>query len=122
MTKEVDLREKELTHQVHREFLVRSLDQVKQLTPVLISGIKIYSTTKDMGKSFTYMYLYRDLEFLCISFFSVILKQNLTTQGKPPTYPNSGESFLCMKKKFIFLLILLRGILFIVRLCSGINV
>ena len=46
MTKEVDAREKELTHQVHREWLIRSLEQVKQLTPVLISGIKIYVTTK----------------------------------------------------------------------------
>ena len=50
MTKEVDAREKELTHQVHREWLLRSLDQVKQLTPVLISGIKIYVTTKGQGQ------------------------------------------------------------------------
>ncbi len=50
MTKEVDAREKELTHQVHREWLIRSLDSIKQLTPVLISGIKIYVTTKDTGK------------------------------------------------------------------------
>jgi vinculin len=44
MTKEVDFREKELTHQVHRDMLVRSLEQVKVLTPVLISGIKIFIT------------------------------------------------------------------------------
>ena len=50
MTKEVDAREKELTHQVHRGWLLRSLDQVKHLTPVLISSIKIYITTKDAGK------------------------------------------------------------------------
>ena len=49
MTKEVDSREKELTHQVHRDWLVRSLDNVKQLTPVLISGIKIYITTVTTG-------------------------------------------------------------------------
>lgn len=49
MTKEVDAREKELTHQVHRQWLVRSLDQVKMLTPVLISAIKIYLTTRDAG-------------------------------------------------------------------------
>lgn len=49
MTKEVDGRQKELTHQVHREWLQRSLDQVKQLTPILISGIKIYITTKSQG-------------------------------------------------------------------------
>ena len=50
MTKDVDSREKELTHQVHRDWLQRSLEQVKQLTPVLISGIKIYVTTKDQGQ------------------------------------------------------------------------
>ncbi|XP_078333941.1 vinculin-like isoform X13 [Crassostrea virginica] len=50
MTKEVDAREKELTHQVHREMLTRSLEQVKNLTPVLISGIKTFITVKDSGK------------------------------------------------------------------------
>ena len=51
MTKDVDAREKELTHQVHREWLIRSLEQVKTLTPVLISGIKIFITTKTSGES-----------------------------------------------------------------------
>ncbi|XP_052235496.1 vinculin-like isoform X4 [Dreissena polymorpha] len=50
MTKEVDAREKELTHQVHREMLVRSLEQVKNLTPVLISGIKIFITAKQSNQ------------------------------------------------------------------------
>ncbi|XP_048780427.1 vinculin-like isoform X13 [Ostrea edulis] len=50
MTKEVDAREKELTHQVHREMLTRSLEQVKNLTPVLISGIKTFITVKDSGR------------------------------------------------------------------------
>ena len=50
MTKEVDAREKELTHQVHREMLIRSLEQVKNLTPVLISGIKIFITAKQTSK------------------------------------------------------------------------
>jgi hypothetical protein len=49
MTKDVDAREKELTHQVHREWLLRSLEQVKQLTPVLISSVKIYVSTKAGG-------------------------------------------------------------------------
>lgn len=53
MTKEVDAREKELTHQVHREMLTRSLEQVKNLTPVLISGIKTFITVKDSGKSWS---------------------------------------------------------------------
>ncbi|XP_052825604.1 vinculin-like isoform X1 [Octopus bimaculoides] len=47
--KEVDAREKELTHQVHRDMLIRSLDQVKNLTPVLISGVKIFITAKETG-------------------------------------------------------------------------
>ena len=46
MTKLVDAREKELTHQVHRMMLIRSLDEVKNLTPVLISGVKMYITAK----------------------------------------------------------------------------
>lgn len=50
MTKNVDSREKELTHQVHRDMLLRSLDQVKNLTPVLISGIKIFITAKQSGQ------------------------------------------------------------------------
>nr|KAG5709155.1 hypothetical protein BaRGS_028611 [Batillaria attramentaria] len=50
MTKNVDAREKELTHQVHRDMLLRSLDQVKNLTPVLISGIKIFITAKQSGQ------------------------------------------------------------------------
>ena len=50
MTKRVDAREKELTHQVHRDMLLRSLEQVKNLTPVLISGIKIFITAKQSGE------------------------------------------------------------------------
>ncbi|ESP05115.1 hypothetical protein LOTGIDRAFT_102378 [Lottia gigantea] len=46
MMKEVDNRKEELTHIVHRDMLKRSLDQVKNLTPVLISGIKIFITAK----------------------------------------------------------------------------
>jgi len=49
MAKEVDSREKELTHQVHREWLQRASDQVKQLTPALVSGIKIFIMTKTQG-------------------------------------------------------------------------
>ncbi|XP_076114502.1 vinculin-like isoform X11 [Mytilus galloprovincialis] len=46
MTKLVDGREKELTHQVHRMMLIRSLDEVKNLTPVLISAVKMFITAK----------------------------------------------------------------------------
>jgi vinculin len=41
MTREIDQREKELTHQIHRDLLVQHLEQVKNLTPVFISSIKI---------------------------------------------------------------------------------
>ncbi|CAH1270148.1 VCL [Branchiostoma lanceolatum] len=46
MSKMVDARSKELTHQQHRESLAHSLQVVKDLTPVLISGIKIFVTTR----------------------------------------------------------------------------
>ncbi|XP_063234334.1 vinculin isoform X5 [Bacillus rossius redtenbacheri] len=42
VSREVTAREKELTHQVHREILVRCLDQVKTLAPILICSMKIF--------------------------------------------------------------------------------
>ncbi|XP_011311872.1 vinculin isoform X1 [Fopius arisanus] len=42
VSREVSAREKELTHQVHREILVRCLDQVKTLAPILICSMKIF--------------------------------------------------------------------------------
>ncbi|XP_017889451.1 vinculin isoform X6 [Ceratina calcarata] len=42
VSKEVSAREKELTHQVHREILVRCLEQVKTLAPILICSMKIF--------------------------------------------------------------------------------
>ncbi|GLH15861.1 Catenin alpha [Gryllus bimaculatus] len=42
VSREVGGREKELTHQVHREILVRCLDQVKTLAPILICSMKIF--------------------------------------------------------------------------------
>jgi vinculin len=41
MTREIDIRLKELTHQIHRELLCQHLEQVKNLTPSFISSIKI---------------------------------------------------------------------------------
>ncbi|XP_070565637.1 vinculin-like isoform X21 [Ptychodera flava] len=49
MSKNIEAREKELIHQVHKEKLSSSLKTVKNLTPVLISGIKIFVTTKQTG-------------------------------------------------------------------------
>lgn len=42
VSREVSAREKELTHQVHRETLVRCLEQVKTLAPILICSMKIF--------------------------------------------------------------------------------
>ncbi|XP_014236707.1 vinculin isoform X3 [Trichogramma pretiosum] len=39
---EISAREKELTHQVHREILIRCLDQVRTLAPILICSMKIF--------------------------------------------------------------------------------
>jgi vinculin len=40
MTREINLREKELTHQIHVNLLSQHLEQVKQLVPLFISSIK----------------------------------------------------------------------------------
>ncbi|XP_035701560.1 vinculin isoform X3 [Folsomia candida] len=42
VSREVDGRQKELTHQVHRDILIRCLEEVKTLTPILICSMKIY--------------------------------------------------------------------------------
>ncbi|XP_074659984.1 vinculin-like isoform X2 [Tubulanus polymorphus] len=49
MARQIDARQNELTHQVHRDMLIRSLEIVKQTTPTLISSIKIYISTKQQG-------------------------------------------------------------------------
>ncbi|XP_044004486.1 vinculin isoform X4 [Aphidius gifuensis] len=42
VSREISAREKELTHQVHREILVRCLEQIKTLAPILICSMKIF--------------------------------------------------------------------------------
>lgn len=42
VSREVSAREKELTHQVHSEILVRCLEQVKTLAPILICSMKVF--------------------------------------------------------------------------------
>lgn len=42
VSREVDHRSQELTHQVHREILSRCLDSVKTLSPILICSMKIF--------------------------------------------------------------------------------
>ena len=60
MSQEVDGRIKELTHIIHRQILVRSLEQVKTLTPLLISSINVYISSKhtggDVRSSFFYFF------------------------------------------------------------------
>ena len=51
MSKEVDLRIKELTHVIHRHLLSRSLEQVRTLTPLLISSVNVYIASKHTGNS-----------------------------------------------------------------------
>ncbi|KAK7919181.1 hypothetical protein WMY93_010465 [Mugilogobius chulae] len=49
MAKMIDERQQELTHQEHRVMLINSMNTVKELLPILISGIKIFVTTKTSG-------------------------------------------------------------------------
>nr|XP_043901700.1 vinculin-like isoform X6 [Solea senegalensis] len=46
MSKMIEERQQELTHQEHRQMLVNSMGTVKELLPVLISAIKIFVATK----------------------------------------------------------------------------
>ena len=42
MSVEINQREKELTHQAHRDLLNRHLEEIKSLTPSFISSLKIH--------------------------------------------------------------------------------
>lgn len=55
VSREVGDREKELTHQVHREILIRCLDQVKELAPILICSMKIFIHIISEGKIIIYI-------------------------------------------------------------------
>ncbi|XP_068423876.1 vinculin-like isoform X1 [Clinocottus analis] len=46
MSKMIEERQQELTHQEHRQMLVNSMNTVKDLLPVLISAVKIFVATK----------------------------------------------------------------------------
>ncbi|XP_029376166.1 vinculin-like isoform X7 [Echeneis naucrates] len=46
MSKMIEERQQELTHQEHRQMLISSMNTVKELLPVLISAIKIFVATK----------------------------------------------------------------------------
>lgn len=51
VTREVTKRIEDLTHQVHREILSRSVEQVKTLAPILICSMKIFIQLFIQGKS-----------------------------------------------------------------------
>ncbi|XP_070833493.1 vinculin-like isoform X3 [Chaetodon trifascialis] len=46
MSKMIEERQQELTHQEHRQMLVNSMNTVKELLPMLISAVKIFVATK----------------------------------------------------------------------------
>ncbi|XP_065815436.1 vinculin-like isoform X3 [Labrus bergylta] len=46
MSKMIEERQQELTHQEHRQMLLNSMNTIKELLPVLISAIKIFVATK----------------------------------------------------------------------------
>ena len=50
VTREVAKRTDDLTHQVHRETLSRSIEQVKTLAPILICSMKIFIQIIQQGK------------------------------------------------------------------------
>ena len=50
MSREVDAREKELIHQVHRDILIKCLESVKSLAPILICSMKIFVQILNQGK------------------------------------------------------------------------
>lgn len=69
MTQEIEERIKELTHQVHQKLLNEHLDQLKSLTPSLISAIKIYilssaSITKNEANQSIYFCIEENKQFL----------------------------------------------------------
>ena len=49
VSKDVDLREKELTHVAHREILIRCMDSIKTLAPILICSMKIFIQIHQQG-------------------------------------------------------------------------
>lgn len=50
VTRDVDARQRELTHTLHREIIIRCLDSVKTLAPILICSMKIFIQLKTETK------------------------------------------------------------------------
>lgn len=49
VSREIDGRQKELTHRVHSEILIRCLEQIKILAPILICSMKVYIHIIEQG-------------------------------------------------------------------------
>ncbi len=52
VTREVEKRIEDLTHQIHRDILSRCVEQVKTLAPILICSMKIFIQIILQGKQF----------------------------------------------------------------------
>jgi len=50
VTKDVERRIEDLTHQIHREILNRCVEQLKTLAPILICSMKIFIQILSQGK------------------------------------------------------------------------
>ena len=57
MAKMIDERQQELTHQEHRVMLVNSMNTVKELLPILISGNHTLPTSLHIFMSFFCLFL-----------------------------------------------------------------
>ncbi|THD22208.1 Vinculin [Fasciola hepatica] len=53
MIKEVDNRQEELTIQSHAALLRRGIEQLRRLTPILVSSLKLYINTQQNSESFS---------------------------------------------------------------------
>ncbi|KAG0433050.1 hypothetical protein HPB47_020274 [Ixodes persulcatus] len=104
VSRDVDAREKELTHQVHREILVRCLDSVKVLAPILICSMKIfvqilaqYSISNGKGENAQSIWKKNIISFSCetqpYNIFRVIkhcgTPQHPTKEGLPRNMQNA---------------------------------
>lgn len=49
MSKMIEERQQELTHQEHRQMLLNSMNTVKELLPVLISGVCVFRQVSVFG-------------------------------------------------------------------------
>ena len=116
MAREIDVREKELTHQSHRELLVQHLEQVKSITPSFISSIKICllvkkSTEANFKSSSVNMCVEQSKEFLIKRLSNEINEMirilQLTTYDE-----DESDDFTTMKQKLVNRTFILGKVLF----------